>query len=569
MQAAMVIKGLGDVQPWPPLKWFNTEPCARHAPRREPLCRRCGIEPRRHQRVGSAFLQLGMQELLSDTMGSGKTAQVLMVLAMCKETGELSLDNRCVIICRAAAIHDPWADELARLTPGLNVFVADGIPAERAAGYAGDWEVAVVSDRTFGPAEGSKRSRDGDVAWLTRYPVGILVYDDIDAMRNHRTRTYRAVMDLAGQCSRVIGVHATPLQKQLTELWCFLAPVGGQRRLGTLTRCRQRFVTRKGLWINVPDSSDPTGRRTRRRKIWIDNGITDDPDRIEEFREAIAPLVLRRTAADFDDVGLPLIQPDPVRLELLPEQQARYEELRQGVLRRLTTAGETITQAQAAAAFTYARQITSGLAAVDVGTASDVSVKLDWTMRALTGDLADEKVVCFVYFKPNVAALSRRLDAARIGHVLMWSDETDKRERHRRLTAFREDPATRVLVGTTTIEASLNLQIARHLIAVDAIWNPARMAQLIGRIAREGSPFGMVFLHLLLAVGTQDDGLLPLLRREQAVADVVWDEASPIEWSISPRRLMNLIARGQATEELSGRYRNPRHSRPAAPSVRA
>ena len=53
-------------------------------------------------------------------------------------------------------------------------------------------------------------------------------------------------------------------------------------------------------------------------------------------------------------------------------------------------------------------------------------------MREITGDLHQEKVVVFIDFKPNVAAMSRRLEAAGIGHVLMWSSETSQRERARR-----------------------------------------------------------------------------------------------------------------------------------------
>ena len=49
---------------------------------------------------------------------------------------------------------------------GLDVFVADGSPEQRLRGYLGQWEVAVVSDRTFAPVRGAKQQRDGDVAVL-------------------------------------------------------------------------------------------------------------------------------------------------------------------------------------------------------------------------------------------------------------------------------------------------------------------------------------------------------------------------------------------------------------------
>jgi SNF2 family DNA or RNA helicase len=283
-----------------------------------------------------------------------------------------------------------------------------------------------------------------------------------------------------------------------------------------------------------------------RRQVQVDSGITSNPRKVAEFRAAIRPLVLRRTAADIDgDVAMPAVQYNPVFLDLNPRQRTRYEELRRGTLRKLKESGEVVTQTEAAAAFTHGWQICSGLAALDEGPKADDSCKFDWAMDLLTGDLAEEKAVVFVYFKNNVAALARRLQAEGIGSVLMWSTETDKRERARRLDRFREDPECRVLVGTTTIEASLNLQVARQLIAVDTILNPARMAQLVGRVARVGSPYPTVYVHHLLARGTQEDAYLPLLRREGEISDVVWGEKESLFTALSPRQIMRLVAYGK------------------------
>ena len=544
--ASLRIKALKRISDPPDLAWFNSAPCARHKPDLDPLCSRCGIEPRNHQWVGAAWMYLGLPGLLSDTVGSGKTAQVILTLCMCKQSGELGYGNRAVIVCKPAALHDPWGEALRRLAPGLDVIIADGDPKQRRRLYGGQWEVAVVSERTFAPAGGAKNSRPGDVAVLCALgSVGILFYDDIDAMRTPGSRIGRALTRLAAQCTRVHGVHATPLQKRLMELYYFLVPVGGPDRLGGEARCRQRFVTQARKNITVPDPRDKTGRTKMRRTIWVDNGITKDKERVAEFRRAIAPLVLRRTAADLGDVAMPEIQVNPVFLDLLPRQRARYEELRTGVLRRLRAGGQEITYAVAAQAFTRGQQICGGLASLDEGSAADCSAKLNWVMDALTGDLSEEKVVCFVYHKGNVAALSARLRAEKIGHVIMWSQMTDKKRRAERLRLFREDDRARVLIGTTTIEASLNLQVARHMIGVDTILNPARMTQLTGRIRRQGSRYPMVFFHHLLCRATQEDGYLPLLRREQEVADIVWDEQSDIFRALTPRQLMRMVAEGR------------------------
>jgi SNF2 family DNA or RNA helicase len=544
--AAAYVRQLHDIEPWPELAWFNSKPCNYHAPVLNILCRRCGIRLRRHQRLGASWMYLGLPGLLSDTMGSGKTAQVLAMLAMCKERGELGPHNRAVIVCKSAALHNAWGTEMKRLVPRLAVYVADGTREQRQQGYMGNWEVVVVSDRTFAGAHGKKTSREGDVDMLSAFPVGTLIYDDIDPMRHHESETSIAINRMAEQCRRVVGLHATPLQKQLTELWCFLQPVGGRDALGSLARVRSRYVTQRKKWIYTNDPRDKTGRTKIKKPVIVDNGITSNPVLVAEFRAAIGPLVLRRTAKDLDgDVEMPDVQSVPVFLDLNPRQRVRYEELRTGVLRQLKPGGAQVTQADAGVAFMRARQITSGLAALDEGAGADDSAKLDWAMRALTGDLDGEKAVVFINFRPNVTAFSRRLREEGLGHVLMWGAESNARERARRMERFREDKDCRVLVGTTTIEASLNLQVARHIMAVDTIPNAQRMAQLVGRVARAGSAYSTVYFHHLLAVNTVDEGLLALLQREASMADVVWDEKAGIFSSLTPRQLMRLVATGR------------------------
>jgi superfamily II DNA or RNA helicase len=542
-------RGMKRIADPPGLSWFNFEACEQHKPDPHPLCRSCGIVPRNHQWVGALRMYAGLPGLLSDCTGSGKTGTAIMTLAMYKQMGHLSYGRRAVIVAQPNAMSDPWAKDLARLVPGIDVIIADGSPKQRREAYAGDWEVAVVSSRTFAPAAGTKTQRPGDVDILLALgTVDILICDDVDELRSPGTRTFRAVVRFARACSRVHILHATPLQKRLMELWAFLVAVGGSapNRLGAEERCRQRYVTRTRKSITIPDPSDKTGRKRARRTIWVDNGMRQNPELVAEFRARIAPLVLRRTAADLDDVTLPEVQVSQVWLDLSRDQRRRYDELRDGVLRRLRGDGEEVSYKAAVAAFNYGQQICGGLAALDEGPETPgSSVKLDWVMNALTGDLAEDKVICFVHNQGNVRALSRRLRAENIGHVLLWGEMTDKKRRAERLRLFREDDRARVLVGSLTIKKSLNLQVARHMIGVDTILNPAGMEQLIGRFRRQGSPFPMVFFHHLLARLTQEDAYPALLRREQETADLVWDEQSDIRWVLSPRQLLRMVAEGR------------------------
>jgi SNF2 family DNA or RNA helicase len=488
------------------------------------------------------WLYLAGKGLLADVVGMGKTAVVGAVLALCKETGELSPANRAIIICQPAAIGQ-WARELTRMIPSLRLITAPGSDTrqKRIAAYASSWEVAVLSDRTLAPARGKVRSREGDIALLRQFSIGCVVYDDIDAMRSRGNRSANALRQLTETAPRVIGVHGTPVQKRLMELYSFLEPLGGRVVLGTPQQFHYRYVRTADETYYVRDPEDPTGRSVQRVRV-RDVGIR--PENAQELKRLIAPLVLRRRPQDADDVSLPEVVSNVVWLDPSPEQARRYEELRQGVLRKIAEDGEVITHPQAVAYFMHGWQICSGLATLDGG--RDDSVKLDWLMNRVTGDFEDDKAVVFVNFKPNVAALSQRLAAENVGHVLMWGNETGQGERDRRLRQFQEDPACRVLVGTTTIERSLNLQTARHFVAVDTVRNPARMTQLVGRVRRVGSAFPTVYFHQLLLRGTQEEVIPAQLETEQATADTVWGEQGELFQRRTPLEIMQMITRRSA-----------------------
>jgi SNF2 family DNA or RNA helicase len=525
-----------DVRDWPQLSCWNSAPCAAHAAQGipQPLCRQCGVILRQHQRVGAMWMYLAGKGLLGDSVGTGKTAQVAATLALCREAGELGTHCRTIVVCQPSAIRQ-WAGELHRMIPELAIICQDGRPEQRVRNYVSEWEVAILSAQTLIPARGPSRVRSGDIQYLDHFQVGLVVVDDVDALRNLETRIATTVCQLADRVPRVLVTHGTPVQKRLDELYCFLRPVGGHRVLGTLRQFRHNHVSTASV---VYSTRDRTGRKVERvRERDID---AKDP---VQLRWLIGPLTLRRQASDITDARLPDIIPQEVWLDPLPAQRARYTELLKGVLLRLRESGEEISYPEAMSIWLRGWQVCSGLATLDDG--QDVSVKLDWLEDVVTGDLADEKIVAFINFKPNVAAMSRRLDALGVGHVVLWGAETGAREREGRRQQFMEDPACRVLLGTSTMERSLNLQAARHMVAVDTIMNPARMTQIVGRIRRTGSPWQSVYFHQLLLRGTQEDAIPARLAAEQGIADVVWDEAGEMFQGQTGRQILEMMVAGR------------------------
>ncbi len=518
------IRTMGDFK-LPDLEWFNSTPCERHSTLEEGLrqmpspCRRCGVKFRAHQRVGIAWLHMRGSGLIADQVGLGKTAQAAGLLAVTKQTGELD-GQRVVVVCRPAALPQ-WVGELRRFLPRLHTIDNTGPEKKRINKYLDRWDILVTGYQML--------LRDHE--HLDNFKLGAFIVDDVDPLRNPKNQSAAAIKRIARASRRVIILNGTPLQKRLREMHSMLEPVGGYAVFGSKTNF-MRMYERTEL-VNVYNRR--LGRDVVTKKVLGYKNIDD-------FVTKLTPMVLRRTAAHVNDVDLPeIMPPNNIYLDLHPAQARKYEELRTGTLKVIKAEGTQVKRLAAVARFIYGSMVCSGLATIGEDDGPGASSKLDWVENALTGDLAEEKVVVFCQFTKAVAALSARLDRHGIGHALIWGRDNAKASRAAAQNRFWDDPGCKVLIGTSAMEASLNLQVSRHLINVDQLLNPARMQQLAGRIRRDGSAFKSVYVHNLLSRNTQEEGYLDALRTEQAIADTVWGEANQLYEALSPLQLLQLI----------------------------
>lgn len=527
LAAADRIRVMGDFA-LPTLEYFNDQPCGRHSSLDEGLrqfpspCRDCGITFRKHQRVGIAWLYMRGRGLIADQVGLGKTAQAAGLLAIMKQAGELDDGSRIVVVCRPPAI-DQWRKELIRFLPALTIVDNATSRQKRIERYLSQWDILVTGYQML--------LRDHE--HLDHFRLGALIIDDVDSLRNRKNQSAAAIKRIARASRRVAVLNATPLQKKLRELHSMLEPVGGFNVFGSENRFRAMYERQE--LVNVYNAR--LGREVVTKK-------TLGYKNIDDFVRKLTPMTLRRTAAHVDDVDLPeIMPPNDIYLELHPAQAKKYEELRQGVLRIIKAEGAQVKRLSAVARFLYGAMVCAGLATIGEPDGPGTSSKLDWVEETLVdGDLSDEpKTVVFAMFTKTVEALSNRLTRAGVGHGIIWGRDTRKSARAEAQRRFWDDPSCRVLIGTAAMEASLNLQVARHLINIDQMMNPARMQQLAGRIRRDGSAHKAVYVHNLFTLGTQEEGYLDVLRREQALSDTVWGESNQLYEALSPLQMLELI----------------------------
>jgi SNF2 family DNA or RNA helicase len=518
-QAAWRVHEARDIE-LPKLALWNYDPCPEHSQEEVPRsdCLQCGVRFRRHQRVGISWLYLRKKALLADSVGTGKTIHAAGLMALLMEKERLTTRRRAVVITRPSALGQ-WEAQLKRMIPSINLIVASGDQRERRIRYGLSWEVCLIGYQMF----------QRDIELLMTHPVDTMIVDDVDPIRNRTNKTARVLKRMAATCEQVVIMTGTPLQKRLHEMHSVVEPLGGRRVFGSEKAFLERYTRRERqiYWRG-------------RRKIVTQKVV--GYKNVDEFKELLAPLALRRTAVDIDDVDLPAIQPQTVWLDLTPAQREAYDELREGVLRIRRETGDDVKQAAALAQMLYGARICSGIGALDPTLdAPTNSSKMEWVMDTLQGDLSDEKVVLFANFTDTIKCLHRRFAEAGIEQVTIWGPENNRKIREDRIRRFWTDPSCQVLIGTSSIEQSLNLQVSRHMICMDTLLNPARMEQLAGRLRRDGSRYGTVYIHNLRCIDTQEEGYQQLLEREQALIDHVWEEESELFEALSPLQLLQLI----------------------------
>ncbi len=496
-----------------------------------PGCRECAIIFRRHQRISIAWLYYKKNALLADTMGSGKTTSAGGLLAMMKETGELADlrdggTGRAIIIPRSPAIRQ-WQYELYRMMPNLNTATVTGLTvAQRQQLYGDPWDVLITSPQTL-----VNDYKSGALALRDQY--SLILTDDIDLLRNKENQVSQVLSELRHRADRNVRMTGTPIQKRLEEIYNQFYDIGGEQAFGPDIETFKANHIRKE---DVAERHPVSGLVIGMKKVTVHRNM-------DVLRKKIRPLYMRRTAADLEDVELPTINPTDHFLELYPKQRQRYRELQQGVLQMVKDGAIETKHVHMRAKLTYGAQICAGLAALGEDDGPLTSSKMDWVMDQIKpgGDLADEKVVIFAQYKNTIRALHQRMQGWDIGYVTVWGEENNPTKRAEAVEKFWTDPNCKVLIGTQAIEQSLNLQVARHLINIDMIMNPARMNQLAGRIRRDGSAYKHVFVHNLLTADTQEERYLPLLEREEALANYIWDESSELFNALSPMMMSRLI----------------------------
>ena len=457
---------------------------------------------------------LGFGGILADEMGLGKTLQTIALLQSLRDAGQL--EGPVLVACPASLVFN-WLDEFARFAPDVPVAPLEGTRHQRemlVAQAAAEGEGRVIG-------RGAEATDDGvpavapavivasydrvriDGSFLQPIDWGMVVLDEAQRIKNHATKTTRAVKRLRAPLR--FALTGTPIENRLSELWSifdFLMP----GLLGSYERFRERYE----LGILGEDGEAAARLRAlvepfllRRRKADV---LTDLPPKTELVRYVPLSAEQRRLY-------------DGAEQRLREDLNAQKRQNASRANRRGHLAEAEKSSVEVLAELTRLRQIALDPSLVFEnyrGGAEKLGAIMELVAEAQE---ADRKVLVFSQFTSYLSVLADELDRRGLTHFTI-TGATPKRERVELVKRFNENDTPVFLVSLKAGGTGLNLIGASVVVHADPWWNAAATDQATDRAHRIGQE-REVDVYKVVAKGTIEERIVALQEAKRDLADSV------------------------------------------------
>jgi hypothetical protein len=456
--------------------------CVEHHPLRSSLLK---TELLPYQLDGIAFAVGAGRAVLADDMGLGKTIQGIGVAELLAQWAEIS---RVLVVC-PASLKSQWRTEIARFSHR---------PASLVIGDASARSAQYAQGEFFTICNYEQILRDVSIVETVNWDLIIL--DEGQRIKNWETKTSQIIRSLNSTFRLVLS--GTPLENHLGELF-------------TVTQ----FVDESLL--------GPAHQFFHRHRVVDENGKVIGYRRLDELRESLRPVLLRRTRGQVAR-QLPERTDELVRIRPTAEQleihDSQLRVVAQIVRKKFLTEMDLLRLRRALA---IARMSADSTFLVDQ-TEPEYSSKLD-RLAELLCDLSEDpstKIVIFSEWRRMLDRITLILERLELDFVRL-DGQVPQRQRPGLVSRFQNDPDCRVIMMTNAGSTGLNLQSANVVINVDLPWNPAVLEQRIARAHRMGQQ-NPVHVYKLVTENTIEERLLDALDAKQDLADASLDIESQL-----------------------------------------
>lgn len=453
-----------------------------HHPLRTSLLK---VELLPYQLDGIAFAVGAGRAILADDMGLGKTIQGVGVAELLAREAGI---ERVLIIC-PTSLKSQWRNEIRRFSDRSEQIVS-GRAEDRVAQYR--------QPAFFTICNYEQVLRDINAIESCQWDL--IVLDEGQRIKNWEAQTTRVVKSLRSRYALVLT--GTPLENRLEELYSIVQFVDG-RRLG------------------------PGFRFFNRYRLADENGYVLGYQHLDELRERLKPILLRRTR-DRVAKELPPRNVEIIRVPLTDEQNsihaAHMRIVRTIAKKSFISEMDLLRLRQSLMCCRMAADSTILVDKQNPG----VSTKLD-AIDELFEQLfeeGDHKAVVFSEWTMMLNEIERLLKKRKI-HFVRLEGSVPQQKRQQLVNEFQTSPACRVFLSTNAGSTGLNLQAADTVINVDLPWNPAVLEQRIGRAHRMGQK-RPVNVYIMVTEETLEESLLKTIQQKKDLALAALDFESTV-----------------------------------------
>jgi ERCC4-related helicase len=465
-----------------------------------------------YQLDGIAFAASAGRAVLADDMGLGKTIQGVGVAELLAREADI---KKVLIVC-PASLKSQWRSEIHRFC-SRQVQLVTGAAAERGSQYANDCFFTVCN------YEQVLR----DILAVEQVKWDLIILDEGQRIKNWASKTSAVIKGLKSRFALVLS--GTPLENRLDELYSVVQFID-DRRLGPGFRFfnKHRVVDEKGKVLGYKNLS--------------------------ELREALAPILLRRTR-DSVKLELPTRTTEIVRIPPSDEQITLHNTNMQVVA--TITRKKFISEMdllRLRRALLMCRMAANSTYLVDKEVPGH-STKLEH-LDDLFDQLFDEesrKVIVFSEWTTMLDLIEKLLHKRQLDLVRL-DGSVPQKKRQELVHKFQTDPSCKLFLTTNAGSTGLNLQAANTVINVDLPWNPAVLEQRIARAHRMGQT-QPVQVFVLVTEDTIEENLLSTIAAKRDLALAALDSESQVNE-------LDLVS---GMEELKNRLEVLLGARPEAP----
>ncbi len=444
-----------------------------------------------YQKAGVEFCTFKTRAIIADEMGLGKTLQAIVTAIMKREVFGLS----SVLVVCPASLKEQWRREIERFTDEKAVVVG-GSRGDRRRQYERPKGCILITNY-----EAVLR----DIIEIRRMRPGLVILDEAQRIKNFNTKTHQAVLSIPRAQSIVIT--GTPLENKLEDLYSIVQFADPE--------LLSPFWIFSATYLRVT--------RGKKRIIGYSN--------LDALNARLSNIIIRRRKEEVLD-SLPEQVSNDYYVDMSREQKEIHSGYLASLLPLLSKKILTPMDVKRIQQLLLCMRMVSDSTFL-IDKSQNVSPKLD-ELRNILVELVKEggrKTVIFSEWTTMTFLIGKVLSELGIGFIEL-TGKVRVEDRQKLIDEFMTNPACMVFLSTDAGGVGLNLQAADCVINFELPWNPAKLSQRIGRVARIGQKSKCInVVNLISKKSIEEKVQAGLALKQELFAAVLDGEASEVDMS--------------------------------------